>query len=81
MEQLKGLLHQAMVSGDYSDMLKLEGDFAGLQDRAMNCYNDLKAKYPHIHGSPELQEQVVALMKHQCPPPVLGFGTQEQAGP
>ena len=78
MEQLKGVVQQAMASGDYAQMMKLEGDFAGLQDRAMSCYNDLKAKYPDIDSSPELQDQVVQRMHQKCPPPQFGFGAPEQ---
>ena len=37
MEQLKGVVQQAVTSGDYAQMMKLEGDFAGLQDRALSC--------------------------------------------
>ena len=78
MERLKGVLQQAMASGDYSQMMKLEGDFAGLQDRAMKCYDKLRAKYPEIDGSQELQDQVAVRMDKLCPAPQFGFGPPVQ---
>jgi hypothetical protein len=78
MERLKDVLQQAMESGDYSQLVKLEGDFAGLQDRAMSCYNSLKAKYPEIDNSPQLQDEVIARMQQKCPAPQFGFGPPAQ---
>lgn len=68
-EQALAQLQAAQASGDYSTLIKAQGEMMGAIDAGLNCFESLPEKYPEIDASRELQNRVMAMTEQQCPNP------------
>ncbi|MDH3638039.1 MAG: hypothetical protein OES09_06185 [Gammaproteobacteria bacterium] len=73
-EALTPLISEAMVTGDASKIMGMQGELEGLMNAAQACFEDLNEKYPEIDSSQVLKDQATALMSQKCPRPPLGLG-------
>lgn len=68
-EQSLSQLQAAQAGGDYSQLVKIQGEMMGAMDVVSNCFESLPEKYPEIDANKELQDKVLAMAEKQCPNP------------
>tara|TARA_R110002074_G_scaffold153804_1_gene309086 strand:- start:25 stop:378 length:354 start_codon:yes stop_codon:yes gene_type:complete len=67
------LISAAQASGDMSALMAAQGEIVGVINAFNQCFDSLKAKYPEINKSKELQQQVMNVANKQCPNPATSM--------
>ncbi len=63
----------AKSSGDFSKIKQAQAEMMGVVNASQDCFEKLPKKYPEIDTNEELQAEVTALVRSQCPNPARNF--------